>query len=164
MKTNPVVLTKCEYADIPGRWKYKLTSDFSVRYPGVYFGTHEFADDMGRVWASGEKDVWTTKAGYAWDGSSCVPDDQASLWASNHHDSQGQFRHIPCLAAWLSGQQWNQNYRNLMAALGSPIRAKVYYAGLVLFNPVYQWAGKLIGATPAGKCLVHENRPSWYEK
>lgn len=144
------------YRQQSGKWKFVLTSDLRITFPTKYWGNHEFADDAGRVWARTEGRDWIILAGYAWDGASFAINFAWTIAASAWHDAVGQFRHLLCLAADLTGAEWNQLFADIIRSRGGKKTAAVYHFGLTLGNPFYQALGKLFGSKSTGSCLIHK--------
>jgi hypothetical protein len=148
------VVRPFDFVRQPGKWKFRLTTDLVIDFPGHDFGNHIFLDQRGTCRSLAGGDCWVITAGYAWDGASMVPDFPETIAASCWHDSAGQFRHLECLKKNLSGGQWNKFFADIIRAQGAPKIAAIYHFGLVIGNPFYQLAGRLFGAKPEGSCTI----------
>jgi hypothetical protein len=135
-----------------GRWPFVLDTDLRITF-GDNWGWHEFADDGGRVWCRTEGHDWILVAGYAWDGASMAINFPSTIAASCWHDGAGQFRHLGCIKDRLSGGVWNGRFAEIIAGMGAPWVARVYWLGLAIGNPVYGAIGRWLGRKGSGKCL-----------
>jgi hypothetical protein len=144
------------YREQPGRWKFVLEDELHIHFPTKFWGTHDFADQQGRVWASTRGRDWILSEGYAWDGASFAINFEATIAASAWHDAAGQFRCLPCIQYDLPGGQWNELFADIIASQGAPKVAALYWFGLMLGNPFYSAIGKLLGNKSTGQCLAHK--------
>jgi len=143
------------YEKTRGKYKFVLTSELSIYFPGVIFGQHEYCDPKGLVWLKTSGSECIIPAGFAWDGASLVPDFASTIAASCWHDVTGQFRHDPCLASTLPWSAWNRIFADIIRSQKSPKVAAVYHFGLILGNKPYQLIGRLFGYRPSGHCRLH---------
>jgi hypothetical protein len=158
MRTTPLlpVVHNLRYREQPGRWKFVLTEELRITFPTKLWGRHIFADKDGRVWAETDGRDWILSKDYAWDGASFAINFAETIAASAWHDAAGQFRHLLCIKKDLPRDQWNKLFADIITSQGAPKVAAIYHFGLVIGNPFYNLAGKILGNHSTGQCLIHK--------
>lgn len=150
-------LTKFEW-ETGREWRFRLTSDFTVRLYTGWVGFHEFYDG-DKLWAVLRDDELTVKSGYAWNGASpCwrvfgkwvgTPTPPSARIPSLIHDLFFQFLDVPC-APW-DMKQANDIFFNLMRDGDFPLKG-TYHGAVAIFGGIYR---KLTVPSATVSCYEH---------
>ena len=138
------------------RWRYVLDEPLQLSLPELLLGTHDFADEYGKVWLSLRRKALIVHEGYAWNGCSPkwgmfgkwigTPDFAGTVMASGVHDSLCQFSHCRCMP--LERGDIDEVFGAVMRLHG--FRAWwLYYGAVAALGGVY----RLFSHDTSGECL-----------
>lgn len=127
-------------------WRYKLPSPLRhiTKRNGPYF-----RNEWLHIQPFGMCVVITVKEGYQWDGATCAPDFEGTIWASCLHDAIYQFcEDIAAQSEWPELRVLrfaDRIFLDRMLADGTPKAiAYIYYAAVSLFGAAYHYAARVI--------------------
>lgn len=134
------------------KYRYVLLKDLSISFQGMDMGRHLFADQNGRAWLEIDKDTWTIKSGYAWDGASMAPDFPRCLLGTLIHDVGYQFLKVPCFP--LTRIEVDRLFDAVMVFKKFAL-SWIYSRAVMVFGGLHSKFG---GKKPHASCLIHDKK------